>query len=134
MFAVPRLVWQWEVVKPFVLLLAALLVGMLLAGMLAGAAPEPVVLPPGDKPAAAVIVSPWAGTFCASEYPGGQPLVRVGTKVAPDTIVGIVDATMRPFPIPAGIEGTIVRVLVTDGQMVHAGQPLFYVLPAHKPE
>lgn len=134
MFAVPRLVWQWEVVKPFVLLVAALLAGLLLAGMLAGAAPEPVVPPPGDEPAPAVIVSPWSGLFCAAEYPGGVPLVRVGSKVAPDTLVGIVDATMRPFPIRAGFEGTIVRVVVADGQMVHAGQPLFHVLPTRKSE
>ena len=130
MFAVSRPVFQWEVMKPFVLILAALLIGILLAGFLGGAPPAPL---PGDEPGVAVIVSPWAGAFSASEYPGGLPLVGVGSKVSPDTIVGIVDA-MRPFPVLAGVEGTITRVLVADGQMVHAGQPLFKILPTRKPE
>jgi biotin carboxyl carrier protein len=133
MFAVSQSVWQWEVVKPFVLILAALLAGMLLAGMLAGATPEPP-LPPGDEPVAMVIVSPWSGVFNACEYPGGLPFVGEGSRVLPGTVVGIVDAAMRPFPVLAGVEGTITRVLVADGQMVHGGQPLFKVLPARKPE
>jgi biotin carboxyl carrier protein len=133
MFALSLTARQWEAAKPFILILAALLAGILMAGLLMGATPEPPVPPPGEEPAM-VIVSPWAGVFCAGEYPGGMPLAQVGMKVVPGTVVGMVDAAMRPFPVMAGMEGTITRVLVADGQMVHAGQPLFRVLPARKPE
>jgi hypothetical protein len=74
-----------------------------------------------------VIVSPMVGTYYASSTPDTTPFISVGSAVRPDTIVCIIEA-MRVFTdIPAGIPGTIVEVLVQNGQMVEYGQPLFRI-------
>lgn len=117
----------WGAVKPFLLMLLALLLGWLLMDAAFGVEPK---LPP--EPAPVYIVSPWNGTFYASEYEGAKPFVAVGGKVEVHTVVCIVEA-MKQFRIPAGVEGTIVEVLAKDNQMVSPGQPLFKVQPIRPP-
>lgn len=118
----------WEIAKPFLLMLVALIIGFILADMVSGGAP----MPPQD-PAPVFIVSPWNGTFYAREYEGGKPFVAVGSQVQPHTVVCIVEA-MRQFRVPAGVEGKIVEVLVQDNQLVTPGQPLFKVQPIRPPQ
>lgn len=112
---------------PFLWIVVALLIGFLMVDLASAAGP----MPP-QEPAPVFIVSPWTGTFYAREYEGGKSFVAVGSKVEPHTIVCIVEA-MKQFRIPAGMEGTIVEVLVTDNQMINAGQPLFKVQPVRPP-
>jgi acetyl-CoA carboxylase biotin carboxyl carrier protein len=73
--------------------------------------------------------SPMVGTFYAASKPGEKPLVSVGTPVNEDTDVCIIEA-MKTFNVhKAGVNGTIARVLVQDGQTVQFDQPLFLVNP-----
>ncbi|MBB3045633.1 acetyl-CoA carboxylase biotin carboxyl carrier protein [Nocardioides soli] len=65
------------------------------------------------------------GTFYRAPKPGEPPFVEVGTKVGADTTVGIVEVMKLMSSIQAGAEGEVTRVLVEDGQLVEAGQPLF---------
>jgi acetyl-CoA carboxylase biotin carboxyl carrier protein len=102
-------------------ILLSLLLAMLLVTQLSGAAPMP-------RPEPTFIVSPWDGTFYAGDYAGAQPYVHVGSTIAPETVVCVIEE-MRPFRLSAGIEGTVRSVLVMDGEMVAAGQPLFLVDP-----
>jgi biotin carboxyl carrier protein len=90
------------------------------------------VLPTEPQPMPVVIVSPWDGEFYAGEYPGSQPFVHIGSEVTPQTVVGKIDA-MRLLEVKAGVVGTISDILVTDGEMVEAGQPLFVVRPPLPP-
>jgi biotin carboxyl carrier protein len=119
---------EWLVV----LALVGLVVIALFASTTSGiSAPAP------KPPEATFIVSPWNGTFCASEFPGGRPYVEVGSHVEPATMVariGAVYAESTPyFPVLSGVNGTIVEVLVTDGAIVEIGQPLFLVMPDPQP-
>ncbi|HOM61906.1 MAG TPA: acetyl-CoA carboxylase biotin carboxyl carrier protein [Anaerohalosphaeraceae bacterium] len=75
------------------------------------------------------IKSPIVGTFYAAPNPDAPPYVNVGDKVKPDTVVCIVEAMKVMNEIKAEIAGTIVEVLVKDGQSVEYGQPLFKVRP-----
>lgn len=92
----------------------------------------------GDVPAAASVAdenliqikSPTVGTFYQSPAPGEGAFVKIGDQVGADTIVCIVEAMKVFNQIPAGVSGTIVRILVTDGDAVEFGQPLFLVKSA----
>jgi acetyl-CoA carboxylase biotin carboxyl carrier protein len=69
------------------------------------------------------------GTFYASPKPGEKPFVTVGSDVDPDTEVCLIEAMKNYFAVKAGVNGTIARVMVTDGQTVQFDQPLFLVRP-----
>ncbi len=105
-------------------------------------APAAVVVPPlppqGGLPAPApaahqgsvdgathVIVSPMVGTFYAAAAPDAPPFLRVGDTVQPKTVVCIIEAMKLMNEIEAETTGRVVEVLVTNGQLVEFGQPLF---------
>lgn len=75
------------------------------------------------------ITSPIVGTFYATPSPDSDPYVEVGTAVNPQTVVCIIEAMKVLNEIKAETSGTIVEVLVTSGQAVEYGQPLFKVKP-----
>jgi acetyl-CoA carboxylase biotin carboxyl carrier protein len=75
------------------------------------------------------IKSPLVGTFYATPSPDSEPYVEVGSVVNPHTVVGIIEAMKVMNEIKAETDGTIVAVLVTNGQAVEYGQVLFRVRP-----
>jgi acetyl-CoA carboxylase biotin carboxyl carrier protein len=83
---------------------------------------------PGDENLAE-IKSPIVGTFYATPSPDSEPFVEVGAAVGPQTVVCIIEAMKVLNEIKAETSGTIVEVLVTNGQAVEYGQPLFKVKP-----
>jgi acetyl-CoA carboxylase biotin carboxyl carrier protein len=95
------------------------------------AAPQPAMAPAAAPASAAEpgpsIKSPMVGTFYASSSPDSSPFVTAGSRVEPDTVVCIIEAMKVFNEIKAEVSGTIERVLVTNGQPVEYGQPLFLV-------
>jgi acetyl-CoA carboxylase biotin carboxyl carrier protein len=86
-----------------------------------------------DSPAApktVVIESPMVGTYFASSAPDVPQFVSAGSVVQPETTVCIIEAMKVFTEIPAGVSGTIVEIMVKNGQAVEFGQPLFRVIPA----
>jgi acetyl-CoA carboxylase biotin carboxyl carrier protein len=84
-----------------------------------------------STPAKSVSIdSPMVGTYYASNAPDAPPFVSPGSNVQPNTIVCIIEAMKVFTDIPAGVSGTILEVLVKNGQAVEYGQPLFRVIPA----
>lgn len=75
------------------------------------------------------IISPMVGTFYQAASPEAEPYVQVGSKLKENTIVCIVEAMKLFNEIEAEVNGEIVEVLVSDGQLVEYGQPLFLVKP-----
>ena len=75
------------------------------------------------------ITSPAIGTFYAAPSPDDPPFVTVGSVVQPDTVVCTVEAMKVFNQIPAEISGTIVEILVENGDSVEFGQALFRVRP-----
>jgi acetyl-CoA carboxylase biotin carboxyl carrier protein len=73
------------------------------------------------------IVSPMVGTFYRSPSPDSDPYVKEGDTVNEKTIVCIVEAMKLMNEIEAETRGTIVKILVENGQLVEYGQPLFLV-------
>ena len=73
------------------------------------------------------IDSPLVGTFYRATSPGAAPLVSVGDKVTPDTVVAIIEAMKVMNEIKAEKSGVIRDILVENGSAVEFGQPLFVI-------
>jgi len=71
------------------------------------------------------IPSPIVGTFYRSPAPDKDPYVQIGSKVAPETVVCIIEAMKLMNEILAEISGEVVKIYVENGQPVEYGQPLF---------
>jgi len=91
----------------------------------APAAPAQTQPEPAQNDPSKVITAPLVGTFYRSSTPGADPLVKVGSKVGPDTTVCIVETMKVMSEIKAEKSGVIKEILVENGQPVEFGQPLF---------
>lgn len=67
------------------------------------------------------------GTFYRSASPESKPYVEIGSKVVENTVVCILEAMKIMNEIQAEAKGTILEVLVENGQPVEYGQKLFKV-------
>lgn len=92
----------------------------------AAQAAAPVAAAPAAAPAL-TIDSPLVGTFYRSPSPEAQPFVKIGDKVAPDTVIGIIEAMKVMNEIKAEKSGVIKEVLVENGQPVEYGEALFVI-------
>lgn len=82
---------------------------------------------PADDKNVVFITSPMIGTFYARPKPDAESYVKVGDRVTPDKTVCLVEAMKTYNEIPAEVSGTIVAVLVENGDSVDFGRPLFKV-------
>ena len=86
----------------------------------------------GSAPAAEaenlhIIKSPIVGTFYESPSPGSSAFVSNGDRVEKGQVICIVEAMKLMNEIEADASGEIVKRLVTNGQPVEYGQPLFAI-------
>jgi acetyl-CoA carboxylase biotin carboxyl carrier protein len=73
------------------------------------------------------ITSPMVGTFYATPSPEEDSFVQTGDQVDENTVVCIIEAMKLFNEIEAEAKGEIVEVLVSNGELVEYGQPLFKV-------
>jgi acetyl-CoA carboxylase biotin carboxyl carrier protein len=71
-----------------------------------------------------MIKSPIVGTFFRASSPTSEPFVKIGDNVEPDTVVCIIEAMKLMNEIQAEVSGTVVKILVENGQPVEYGQSL----------
>ena len=76
------------------------------------------------------IKSPMVGTFYRSASPDSPPYADISTKVEEKSVACIIEAMKIMNEIQAETKGTIVEVLVENGQPVEYGQRLFKVKSA----
>ena len=87
----------------------------------APAAAEPAV-PEGHE-----VKSPMVGTFYRASAPGAKPLAEVGQTVAVGDVLCIIEAMKLMNEIDADAAGVIKAILVTNGEPVEFGEPLFII-------
>jgi acetyl-CoA carboxylase biotin carboxyl carrier protein len=75
------------------------------------------------------VKSPIVGTFYESPSPGSPPFVRPGDEVEAGSVLCIVEAMKLMNEIESDVAGNVVKQLVTNGQPVEYGQPLFAIRP-----
>jgi acetyl-CoA carboxylase biotin carboxyl carrier protein len=76
------------------------------------------------------IKSETVGTFYSQAKPGEPPFVKVGDRVAPNKVVGLVEVMKTYNEIQANCAGVIVEALVENGKYVEFGEVLFRVDPS----
>ncbi len=100
--------------------------------------PQFAPLPPAPPAAAApavpvaetgvhLVKSPIVGTFYSSSSPGSEPFVSAGDRVTKGQVVAVVEAMKLMNEIESDADGEIVKCLVSNGQPVEYGQPLFSI-------
>jgi acetyl-CoA carboxylase biotin carboxyl carrier protein len=72
-----------------------------------------------------IVKSPIVGTFYESSSPGAAAFVKVGDTVENGQVLCIVEAMKLMNEIESDAGGEVVKRLVTNGQPVEYGQPLF---------
>ena len=88
------------------------------------------VSPSGEEAGYTYIKSPMVGTFYRSGSPDTPPFVDVNAKVEEKSVTCIIEAMKIMNEIQAETKGTIVEILVENGQPVEYGQRLFKVKTA----
>ena len=94
------------------------------------ARPAPAVAPVnsgGDEAGIAYVKSPMVGTFYRSPSPENPSFVENGSKVEEKSVVCIIEAMKIMNEIQAETKGTVIEVLVENGQPVEYGQRLFKI-------
>ncbi|HUD85619.1 MAG TPA: acetyl-CoA carboxylase biotin carboxyl carrier protein [Xanthobacteraceae bacterium] len=74
-----------------------------------------------------VVISPMVGTAYLGPAPGAKPFVEIGGQVKAGEPLIIIEAMKTMNQIPAPRSGTVIQILVEDGQPVEYGQPLLIV-------
>jgi len=70
------------------------------------------------------VTSPMVGTAYRSAEPGAPPFVEIGTKVTAGQTLLIIEAMKTMNQIPSPRAGTVIAILIEDGQPVEYGEPL----------
>lgn len=73
------------------------------------------------------VTAPLLGTFYRAPKPGAPAFVEVGSTVAEDTIIGIIEVMKLMNTVRAGTRGRVVDILAKDGALVEYGQTLIRV-------
>jgi acetyl-CoA carboxylase biotin carboxyl carrier protein len=91
------------------------------------AAAAPAASAPEKEEGIAIIKAPIVGTFYEAASPGSPAFVKEGDNVAVGQVLCIVEAMKLMNEIESDAAGQIVKILVSNGQPVEYGQPLFKV-------
>jgi acetyl-CoA carboxylase biotin carboxyl carrier protein len=72
-----------------------------------------------------VVSAPNLGTFYRAPKPGAAPYVELGSTIAAGDDLCLIEVMKLFTVVMAHISGRVVGIMVDDGVMVEAGQPLF---------
>jgi acetyl-CoA carboxylase biotin carboxyl carrier protein len=67
--------------------------------------------------------------FYSRPSPGEPPYVEVGGKVEEDTVVCLLEIMKCFRSVPAGVNGTVEKVLVESGDLVQKGDAVMLIRP-----
>lgn len=95
----------------------------------AGAQAAPTLAVEGEESGLHIIKSPIVGTFYEASAPGAEPYIKIGDQIDSGQVVCIVEAMKLMNEIESDIAGEVVKRMVTSGQPVEYGQPLFSIRP-----
>jgi acetyl-CoA carboxylase biotin carboxyl carrier protein len=74
-----------------------------------------------------LVASPMVGTAYLGPAPGARPFIEVGSVVKAGETLIIIEAMKTMNQIPAPRSGTVLQILVEDGQPVEYGEPLMVI-------
>jgi acetyl-CoA carboxylase biotin carboxyl carrier protein len=74
-----------------------------------------------------VVTAPMVGTFYAASSPGAAPFAKIGQQVKAGETLGVIEAMKMFNQIEADVAGTVVAILVENGQPVEFDEPMFVI-------
>ena len=74
-----------------------------------------------------VVKSPLVGTYYSAAAPGGEPYVKVGSRVKKGDVLCIIEAMKIMNEITSEFDGEVVEVLRNDEEIVEFGMELFRI-------
>jgi acetyl-CoA carboxylase biotin carboxyl carrier protein len=83
--------------------------------------------PPDPAKHPGVVTSPMVGTAYVGPEPGARPFVEVGGRVQVGDTLLIIEAMKTMNQIPSPRAGTVIQILIEDGQPVEFGEPLMII-------
>jgi len=89
-------------------------------------APVEVEVEP-EIPENELVRSPMVGTFYAASSPDAEAFAKVGQQVSPGDPLCIIEAMKMFNQIESEVSGTIISVLVENGQPIEFDEPLFVI-------
>jgi acetyl-CoA carboxylase biotin carboxyl carrier protein len=84
---------------------------------------------PPSEPGLSEVASPLLGIFYRAPKPGEPPFVEVGSKVEPDTVIGIIEVMKLMNSVCAGVKGEVVEILVDNAALVEFDEILLRLRP-----
>ena len=91
--------------------------------------PQSPTKPSGIPDGLVAVTAPMVGRFYSAAAPSDPPYVEVGSKIAVGATVGLIEVMKVFTSIKSEIAGVIERILVSNGEFVEFGQPLFLLRP-----
>jgi acetyl-CoA carboxylase biotin carboxyl carrier protein len=88
-------------------------------------APSAAPMEPTQHPG--LVASPLVGTAYRGPAPGARPFVEVGGQVKTGETLVIIEAMKTMNQIAAPRSGTVIQILIEDGQPVEYGEPLLII-------
>ena len=73
------------------------------------------------------VVSPIPGTFYRRPDPSSEPFATEGQAVGAQDTLCLAEVMKNFHSVPAGVAGTVVAFLVTNEDVVSAGQPVVVI-------
>lgn len=101
------------------------------AGMPAPAASVAAATAPDASARAeyATVNAPLTGIFYRSPAPQAAPFIQVGSQIAQGDVIGLIEAMKLFNEIRSTASGKVRRIIVENGQLVRAHQPLMELEP-----
>ncbi len=82
----------------------------------------------GEEDGGMVVVrAPLPGTFYRAPRPGAAPFVEAGSRVGPDTVIGIVETMKLMNSVPAGVAGVVAEFCVANAEFAAQGAALLRI-------
>jgi acetyl-CoA carboxylase biotin carboxyl carrier protein len=79
---------------------------------------------PGARADYPTVNAPLTGIFYRSPSPQADAFVQVGSSVAQGDVVGLIEAMKLFNEIRSNVSGKVRRILIENGQLVRAHQPI----------
>ena len=83
----------------------------------------------GEAAGLVAVRAPLPGTFYRAPRPGAEPFVEVGSRVGPDTVVGIVETMKLMNSVYSGADGTVAEICLANAEFAAQGVALMRIRP-----
>jgi acetyl-CoA carboxylase biotin carboxyl carrier protein len=71
--------------------------------------------------------TPLPGTFYRAPQPGAPPFVEAGSRVEPDTVVGIMETMKLMNSVSAQVSGTVTQIVVGNAEPAQRDAVLMWI-------